>query len=115
MARKLIESMKAEWNPDAFKDDYEKALKALIARKLSGKKIKAPPKETATRPSNVIDLVDILRQSLNQKGGSSRSAKASKASGKRREEGSKSVPSSGKRRRLRAFCSGRCGKWRFAV
>jgi DNA end-binding protein Ku len=71
MARKLIESMKAEWNPNAFKDDYEKALKALIARKLSGKKIKAP-KAAPSRPSNVIDLVDILRQSLDQKGGSSR-------------------------------------------
>jgi DNA end-binding protein Ku len=67
MARKLINSMKTEWNPDAFKDDYEKALKALIDRKLSGKKITAP-KETAKRPSNVIDLVDVLRQSLNQKG-----------------------------------------------
>jgi DNA end-binding protein Ku len=80
MARKLIDSMKSEWNPDAFKDDYEKALKALIARKLSGKKIKAPAKEAGTRPSNVIDLVDILRQSLNQKGtGSSKSARKSAA------------------------------------
>jgi DNA end-binding protein Ku len=69
MARKLIDSMKAEWNPDAFKDDYEQALKDLIKRKLSGKKIKAPAKETSSRPSNVIDLVEILRQSLSQKGG----------------------------------------------
>ena len=79
MARKLIDSMKAEWNPDAFKDDYEKALKTLIQRKLSGKKITAP-KATSTKPSNVIDLVDILRQSLNQKGGtSSRTASPKKA------------------------------------
>jgi DNA end-binding protein Ku len=77
MARKLIDSMKAEWNPDAFQDDYEKALKALIARKLSGKKIKAPAKETGTRPSNVIDLVDILRQSLNQKGSGEKSTRKS--------------------------------------
>ncbi len=77
MARKLIDSMKAEWNPDAFKDDYEKALKALIDRKLSGKKITAP-KEAARRPSNVIDLVDVLRQSLNQKAGGSASKVAKK-------------------------------------
>ncbi len=70
MARKLIESMKDEWNPDKYKDEYEHALKDLIKRKLSGKKITAP-KETVSRPSNVIDLVDILRQSLDQKGGSS--------------------------------------------
>lgn len=67
MARKLIDSMKAEWNPEAFEDDYEKALKALIKRKLSGKKLKAPAKTSGTRPSNVIDLVDVLRQSLDQK------------------------------------------------
>jgi DNA end-binding protein Ku len=79
MARKLIDSMKAEWNPDAFQDDYEKALKRLIARKLSGKKIKAPAKESATRPGNVIDLVDILRQSLDQKGG--KKAKPARQSG----------------------------------
>jgi DNA end-binding protein Ku len=84
MARKLIESMKAEWNPDAFKDDYEKALKGLIARKLSGKKITAP-KAAPSRPSNVIDLVDILRQSLDQKGGSSRKSSAPKSKAKGRK------------------------------
>jgi DNA end-binding protein Ku len=81
MARKLIESMKAKWEPDAFKDDYEKALKTLIARKLSGKKIKVQ-KATPSRPSNVIDLVDILRQSLDQKGGSSKKS-ASKTKSKK--------------------------------
>jgi DNA end-binding protein Ku len=79
MARKLIDSMKAEWNPDEYKDDYEKALKTLIQRKLSGKKITAP-KVPASRPSNVIDLVDILRQSLDQKGAGKSSAKPAKAS-----------------------------------
>ena len=48
-----------------------------LARKLSGKKIKAPAKETGTRPSNVIDLVEILRQSLNQKGGGEKSTRKS--------------------------------------
>ncbi len=81
MARKLIDSMKAEWNPDQYKDDYEKALKTLIQRKLSGKKITAP-KAPASRPSNVIDLVDILRQSLDQKGSGRSTAKSSGTSAK---------------------------------
>ena len=84
MARKLIESMKDEWNPDKYKDEYEDALKELIKRKLSGKKITAP-KEEVKRPSNVIDLVEILRQSLDQKGTgpAKKPAKASeKSSGK---------------------------------
>ena len=76
IARKLVDSMKTKWKPDAFKDDYEKALKALIARKLSGKKIKHH-KETKSRPSNVIDLVEILQKSLHQTGsGSSAKRKA---------------------------------------
>ena len=83
MARKLIDSMKAEWNPEAFRDDYEKALKALIARKLSGKKIKAPAPETGKRPSNVIDLVDILRQSLDQKGDKAARKSVAKAPAKK--------------------------------
>jgi DNA end-binding protein Ku len=68
IARKLVESMKTKWNPGAFKDEYEKALKELIARKLSGKKIKAPKATKSTQPSNVIDLVEILQKSLHQKG-----------------------------------------------
>jgi DNA end-binding protein Ku len=79
MARKLIESMKAEWDPTQYKDEYEKALKALIQRKLSGKKITAP-KAPSARPSNVIDLVDILRQSLDQKGSGKAASKPARSS-----------------------------------
>jgi DNA end-binding protein Ku len=69
IARKLVESMKTRWDPSAFKDEYEKALKQLIARKLSGKKIK-PRKAQKAQPGNVIDLVEILQRSLHQKGDS---------------------------------------------
>jgi DNA end-binding protein Ku len=82
IARKLVDSMKTTWKPDAFKDDYEKALKALIARKLSGKKITAP-KRAKAEPSNVIDLVAILQKSLNQKGSREKPAPARKAAPKK--------------------------------
>jgi non-homologous end joining protein Ku len=49
----------------------------MIDRKLSGKK-PAAPKEATKRPSNVIDLVDVLRQSLNQKASSPSAAKPAK-------------------------------------
>ncbi len=70
-ARKLVDSMKTKWNPKAFKDDYEIALKKLIARKLSGKRIQAPKETKAKQPDNVIDLVAILQKSLKQKGAGS--------------------------------------------
>ncbi len=49
-----------------FTDDYEDALKELIRKKQKGEKIERP-KEQA--PSNVINLMDALRQSLKAGGG----------------------------------------------
>ncbi len=68
IARKLVESMRTKWKPESYRDEYEKALKDLIHRKLSGKKIQAPKEKKSNRPSNVIDLVEILQKSLRQKG-----------------------------------------------
>jgi DNA end-binding protein Ku len=67
MAKKLVESMESEWNPNEYKDEYEKALKEMIEDKVAGKK---PREETtkAAKPSNVIDLVDILQKSLQATG-----------------------------------------------
>jgi DNA end-binding protein Ku len=45
-----------------FKDDYETALKKLVQRKAAGKTIAAPA--PAAQPSNVINLMDALRRSL---------------------------------------------------
>ena len=66
-----------------FKDDYEKALKALITRKLSGKKITAPKASKPAEPSNVIDLVAILQKSLNQKGTGTASSSPRKTASKK--------------------------------
>ena len=46
-------------------DEYENALKALVRRKAAGKPVKVAEREE--RPSNVINLMDALKQSL--KGG----------------------------------------------
>lgn len=51
----------SKFNPDRFKDKYE-ALKALVKRKAAGKTIEVP--EEVAEESNVIDLVDALKQSL---------------------------------------------------
>ena len=76
VARKLVESMKSDWKPGRYKDEYEQALKDLIAKKLSGKKI-TPTKHAEARPTNVIDLVSILQKSLNRKSSSSSTKKTS--------------------------------------
>jgi DNA end-binding protein Ku len=63
MAKKLVESMETEWNPNDYTDEYEKALHEMIDDKVSGKKPAKEPKKPS-RPSNVIDLVEILQKSL---------------------------------------------------
>ena len=85
MAKTLIESMTAKWDPEAYKDDYREALKEMIEEK-----IKHPGKERTKpaakkRPANVIDLVEVLQQSIREgtKKPKARAA-ATRASGKRR-------------------------------
>ena len=62
LARHIVESKAADFDPKHFEDHYEAALADLIERKRSGEKIKAPaaPRESG----NVINLMDALRQSL---------------------------------------------------
>jgi len=67
LARHILDSKAAHFDPSTFKDEYEEALKALVRRKASGKPIKiAPPEE---RPSNVVSLMDALKQSLGRGSG----------------------------------------------
>jgi DNA end-binding protein Ku len=79
IARKLVESMRTKWKPEIYHDEYEKALKDLIHRKLAGKNIRPSKEKKPERPDNVIDLVEILQKSLREKGGESESKTKSKS------------------------------------
>jgi len=67
MAKSLIDSMSAKWNPEKYKDDYREALMEVIEEKVEagGKEIEEKPKK-APKPTKVIDLVSILQKSLEQ-------------------------------------------------
>lgn len=62
LASHILDSKAAHFDPSKFKDEYETALKALVKRKAAGKPIEIP--ERAESPSNVISLMDALKQSL---------------------------------------------------
>ena len=62
LAAHILESKETRFDPRQFKDDYEAALKKLVARKAKGKTIEAAKPEKPT--DNVINLMDALRQSL---------------------------------------------------
>jgi DNA end-binding protein Ku len=62
LAAHILENKATSFDPEKFKDEYERALRKLVQRKAKGHAIEAPePKET---PSNVINLMDALRQSV---------------------------------------------------
>lgn len=84
LAAHILNTKAGRFNASKFKDQYETALKKLIRRKAKGKPIEPPPEREA--PSNVVNLMDALRQSIGRKGAKAKPAskKKSKRSSKRR-------------------------------
>src|SRR6201990_2202110 len=78
LAGHILDSKAAHFDPSKFKDEYEDALKKLVKRKAAGKTIEAA--EPEERPSNVVSLMDALKQSLKGR----RAAKSSGRSSTRR-------------------------------
>jgi DNA end-binding protein Ku len=69
MAKALVGSMSAKWNPEKYHDDYREALMEVIEEKVEagGEEIEEKPKKAPT-PTKVIDLVSVLQQSLQESG-----------------------------------------------
>ena len=67
MARELIASMTVPWKPEDYQDEYHEKLEKIVEEKV--KHPEAGKTRRATRPkaaSNVIDLAEVLRQSLRE-------------------------------------------------
>ena len=60
--RIFLRAKQRGWIAEKFKDEYEKALRKLVQRKAKGHAIEAP--EPEERPSNVINLMEALRESV---------------------------------------------------
>ena len=65
MAEQLIETMSDTWKPEEWKDEYREALMKLIEEKAAapGREVPAP-KAAGRKPTNVVDLVSVLQESL---------------------------------------------------
>ena len=63
MAKLLIDSMDTPFEPENYFNEYQAKLKQLLDDKVAGKEI-VTPKETER--SNIIDLMDALKQSVEQ-------------------------------------------------
>ena len=67
MAKSLVNSLAAEWDPAKYTDQYRENLLKLIQAKLKGKKVDLE-EVTAPRQAEVVDLMERLRRSLEQSG-----------------------------------------------
>ena len=63
MAITLINAMVKDFEPELYHDEYQKKLKEIIEKKIAGKEIASPAEET---PSNVINIMDALKASIEQ-------------------------------------------------
>jgi DNA end-binding protein Ku len=61
LARQVIESLVAEFDPEELTSDYRRDLRAMLEAKLAGAEVKAP-EPVAETP--VVDLMEALRQSV---------------------------------------------------
>jgi DNA end-binding protein Ku len=75
MAKALVNSLAAEWDPSKYTDQYRENLLRIIKAKMKGKKVTLKSDEEP-RQAEVIDLMERLRRSLAQRGSGSGSARA---------------------------------------
>jgi DNA end-binding protein Ku len=62
VATSIIKRMDGRFDPKGFHDQYQDALRDLIQAKSKGKRL---PKARVEEPSNVVDLMAVLKKSLN--------------------------------------------------
>lgn len=75
MAKTLINSMDKSFEPEQFHDEYQNRLKELIHQKIQGREIVAPAAEKET---NVIDLMEALKASVEQAKGTDKPKKTTR-------------------------------------
>jgi DNA end-binding protein Ku len=88
MAQRLVDSMTAKWNPEEYRDTYHEDLMALIEKRVQAGQtevITEPSQEGEERPAKgeVIDLMALLKRSVETKGKAGKQARPAKARGRK--------------------------------
>ena len=84
MAEQLIDSMSGGWEPAAYRDDFRERLQKVIEQRVRARQVVQPQADEDERPpegaaTNVIDFAELLKRSLDKKGGKRTATKAAKA------------------------------------
>jgi len=78
MAKALVNSLAAGWDPAKYTDQYRENLMRIIQGKMKGKDVHLAP-EAEPRQAEVVDLMERLRRSLEQSGGAGGRPRAASA------------------------------------
>ena len=65
VAQQLVDGLTAKFEPEKYKDTYREALLEVIERKVKGGTVKRPSARRA-KATNVVDIMDRLKQSLKE-------------------------------------------------
>ncbi len=105
LAEHIIDTKRGKFDPSQFQDRYQDALVELIRAKRAGRPIPAAPE--VKRPSNVINLMDALRRSVESEARGAKGAPAArKDAGKSRAAVKKAASASGTSRARRVKKAG---------
>ena len=64
MAKDLISKMSGKWDPAKYQDEYREALMEVIHKKVESGGKEVPTRGKSKKPTNVVDLVSVLQESL---------------------------------------------------
>jgi len=70
MALRLVEDMADDWRPEKYKDTYREDLLKRVKEKVKAgesEEITEPEKEPRAKSADVIDLMSLLKQSVEKK------------------------------------------------
>ena len=76
LAEEIVDRMSGEFEPQKFEDRYENAMVELIRSKQTG--LPTAKEKPTARPTNVVNLMDALRRSVEQGGANAKPAKGGK-------------------------------------
>jgi DNA end-binding protein Ku len=107
MARQLIDSLSADFDPTKYRDEYRERVLDLIERKAAGEEISLQP--APEKPDKVPDLMAALEASLadvkkgrpKERAKATRSTKASKEAARRNGSPAKRAPAKKKREKVK--------------
>ena len=67
LARQLVKSLSADFEPEKYHDEYQQRLRAPPESKQKGQEVTTPP--TPKQPAPVVDTMEALKKNLAARGG----------------------------------------------